>query len=52
MYCVPQSLLNEVDLQRVQLVANMTEQALKDGQYAQATELWDQAEGLIEEVHS
>jgi serine carboxypeptidase 1 len=49
-YLYATSLLNEKGLSEVQQVANMTEQALNAGQYAQATELWGQAEDIIEEL--
>ena len=45
-----QSLLNEEELQKVNEVANRTQQALDKGEFAEATELWGEAEDLIEEV--
>ena len=45
-----QSLLNEDGLAQVEKVANMTEQALDQGHYADATDLWGEAENIIEEV--
>ena len=47
-----QSLLNQEGLSQVQAVANMTEQALQQGEYAKATQLWGEAEDTIETVCS
>jgi serine carboxypeptidase 1 len=43
-----QSLLNEEGLAKVERVANMTQEALDQGNYAQATQLWGEAESVIE----
>ena len=45
-----QSLLNDEQLIQVEEVANKTEEALNKGQFEQATQLWNEAEGLIEKV--
>lgn len=45
-----QSLLNEVELEKVQKVANRTQEALDEGKYAEATQLWGEAEDVIESV--
>ena len=47
-----QSLLNEEGLAKVERVANMTQEALNQGNYAQATALWGEAEGVIESVRN
>ena len=47
---LPQSLLNEEQLQKVNEVANRTQEALDKGEFAEATQLWGEAENLIEEV--
>ena len=47
-----QSLLNEEGLAKVERVANMTQEALDQGNYAQATQLWGEAESVIESVRT
>ena len=45
-----QSLLNQVQLTKVQKVANETQEALDNGNYLDATNLWSEAEDVIESV--
>ena len=45
-----QSLLNGVQLTKVQEVANATQEALDNGNYIDATNLWSEAEDIIESV--
>ena len=45
-----QSLVNEVELARIQNYSKQTEAAFNNGDYARSTELWSQTEDVIEAV--